>query len=260
MSEEIKISLERRLNSLRLGDRVALDDSAIEELKTVSQGNLGIAEIYAGYAILDALQEQRATVTASDIEKVDSGEVVMLISTGRDPWDELAYIGTQVPNMTPEGIKLRRLTRQFDAARDVDAKTAISEGRLPQYALRDKIQYDAGGFTPQITIPFRLKPGREEVRAVAENLAQFIQCQIQEPQEVRDISHPHSGIQYFVQPIAKPGQDPLLIGPHYRVKEGFAYAKGVLGAVTIAREIQCKHPESTLEAYIQSILQNPSKS
>ncbi len=252
----IREGLEQRLSAYNLKERIEFDDSAIEELYKLSDGNWKIAEVYAALAILDAFEDRRNQITGENIRETNFAEAFILIRGGQDPWEQVKYIGTNVPTMEPEGVKLRRTLSMWDADRDFDARKAVDEGRLPQYALPDKIEYSDKGVlgNPEVKIPFRYDPSKVEVGAVASLLARFVSEKTGEPQEVKDVSHPTSGIQFFVQPVPEEGMDPLLIRHNYRVREdlGFFVDGNVQGMVVIEEDLLCKY-DGILKAFAEYI-------
>lgn len=253
--DQIQESLMEKLESCSLADRITFDDSALDELRKVSGGDLRHAEAYAGAAVLDALQDQRRTITAEEIERVNIIEMVPLLTGGGDPWDDVRYIGNQVPGMTPEGVQLRRNLSSWDANRNRDSMEALRDGRLPQYALSDRIQYEQDGVMgPEVLIPFRYDPSKNEIEAVAQSLANFVSEHAGQPQEVEDISSGRDllGAQFMVREN-NPQKDGLLVDRNYRVTKRPSSMEGAQSVVSITREALCRHGEETLRAYAQSI-------
>jgi hypothetical protein len=259
---QIQEQLVRRLKECGVADRIAFYDSAVEELRKISRGDWKNAELYAGVIVLDALQHQKTTIDANDvqesIQRADVFEAIHLMLAGKNIWDDVRYIGTQAPTITPEGIQLTRMLRSWDANRTRNAMNAMREGTLPQYALVDQIQYEEGIMGPEVTIPFRYEPSKDEIRAVAQNLANFVSKHTGQPQEVEDISRDDfagggsSWGQYIIKE-KNPEKDPLLVDRNYRVTKGFGYQEGAQGVVSITRGFSCTHDEKTLEAYVLSI-------
>lgn len=253
----IKDRLDQRLRDYRLAERIYFDESALEELYRLSSGNLGDAELYAGTAVLDALQHQRKEVSQADILAVDIAEAMVLILDGKDIWDDVRYIGINVPDMFPEGVQLRRALSGFDAVRSRATMVAINDGRLPPCALTDLIQYEQKMTSEsEVRVPFKYDLLKDEVRAVAENFARFVSQYTGEPQEVKDISQGNDtfGIQYSLQQQTQGDRHPLLNSPNYLVAKSFAFGiKGAQGVVTISRDMLCKHDQNTLEAYVNSL-------
>lgn len=253
--DEIQSNLTQKLKEYELSHRISFDVSAMAELDSVSSGTWEIAKHYAGTAVLNALQNEKGIITAEDIKEINGIESVQLMLGGKDIWDNVRYIGLKVPNIVPEGVKLRRVLSLWDADRDRDSGKAASEGRLPQYALASKIQYESGGtFGPEVIIPFRYTPSKEEVLAVAVSLKNYVDKNTGEIQKVEDITTEGMGsfgAEFFVRPDS---EDILLSRPNYRIKIGFGpRIEGVQGIVTITRESYCKHDEGTLENYVDSV-------
>lgn len=264
LNDIIQRELTKRLETCKLADRIRFDDSALEELQRISNGDWEYAKLYAGTAVLDALQKNKYTVTAEDIKLVNIFEAINLISGGKEIWDDIQYIGIKAPDMKPEGVQMRRLQSLFDANRTRDSMNAIRDGRLPKYVLTDKIQYNEKGIRsePEVVVPFRYAPSQEDVEAIAESLAKFISEHIKEPQEVRDISSREGinrdvfgGIQYIVQTEGSGKKEPLLAQRNYRILKSFPIGMpvDVQGVVYITRELLCKHDKNTLDSYVQSV-------
>lgn len=251
--DEIRENLTERIEAYNLQDRITFDDSAIAMLSDM--GRWDMSEQYAASAILNALQNQKDIITADDINKVDIFENINLMTGGKDIWDQINFIGTQAPDLDSVAIGFRRYLNNLDANRVNETQYSIEKGKLPQYALAEQIEYSIDGITgrPQINVPFRFKPSKEEVEAVAHSLAKFMSEHTGETQEVNDISG-SQGIQYFVQDPIESGTEPLLNRPNYRVRNSlFPPLTGASGLVTIDREILCKHDVGTLEAYVLSV-------
>ncbi len=255
--QEIQSQLARKLEAYRLAERISFDEGALEELYQLSDGNWQHAELYAGTAVLDALQHQRTTVSQADIKAVSIAEAIVLMLGGKDIWEDVRYIGINAPSMHPTGVQLRRELSLWDADRNKDTMNAVKDGRLPQYALTDLIQYKKEGtFGPEVNVPFEFDPSKDEVKAVAESFARFVARHTGEPQEVRNISQGDDTfrILYFVQQQTQRDRDSLLNPLNYRVAKGFASGiKGARGVVIINRETLCKHDKTTLEAYVHSL-------
>ena len=254
----IKDNLTRKLEAYQLADRIRFSSSALDELKRVSDGDWKIAEVYAAPAVLDALQNRRSTITGKDIKGIVPAEALQLMMGGLDIWKDVEYIGTQVPDAEPIGVELRRMLSLWDADRNKDSMGAVREGRLPKYALTDRIVYEESGIMgPSVNVPFRYTPSKEDILAVAESLARFVSEHTGDQQNVRDISRPEMGdfgAQFVVQ-TDDGGEQDLLNGLNYRVARGFggSYMEDVQGTVAITRERSCIHDERTLGNYVESV-------
>lgn len=258
MKEELQIiqkELEGKLKECKLANRVSFDVSALSELHRLTNGDWEIVELYARNAVLDALQNKRTIVTKTDIEAVNIADALQLISGGKDIWDDVRYIGT-IPNLRPEGMQLKRLTSLFDADRERDAMNAVRDGRLPKYALTDLVQYNSGVLGPEVIVPFKLDPSRNEIMAVAESVARFVTKHTNEPQEVEDITQTNFLIQYFIRPQTQPGENKFLNSPNYRVVRDLGRGYNIdkaKGMVRVNQEHLCKYDKTTLEAYVLSL-------
>lgn len=257
-NQPIQASLERRLADYNLTDRITFDDSAIEQLRKVSGDDWQQAELYAGTAVLDALQQQKGTVSGTDIQAVNITEAFRLMHGGKDIWDRVRYFGTQEPNMGPKGVQQARELDLWAADRTREAREAARAGRLPKYALANLVRYKEDGlFGPEVKIPFQFESSDEEVRAVAENVARFVTEHTGEAQEVKACPIGGSyGVQYFVRPSAWSGRGPLLYGSNYRINVNPAVGiDNVQAVVTVSQERGCQHGRGTLEQYVQRVKQ-----
>ena len=251
MTDIIQEKLTRRLETYKLAEKIQFDDSALQSLGEISSEQWDVAQVYAGTAILNALQSQKYQVTAQDIEAVDPTEALRLMLGGKDIWDEIRYIGTQVPNMLPEGVNLRRALGEWDAARNRDSADAVSQGRLPKYAKVDEISYDSSGIMgPEVTIPFRYEPSDDEIRAVAQSVVKFVSEHSGQPQQVEEPSGSIYGATFVVKEN-NPEKNMFLVDRNYRVTKDFGI--GGQGGVIIRPENGCKLDPGTLESYVDSV-------
>jgi hypothetical protein len=260
----IQENLTNKLEACNLTGRVTFDDSALEELKKVSSGDCNLAELYAGTAVLDAIQQQKVTITAEEIQAVNVLEAIQLMAGGKNIWDDVQYIGTQVPTMTPKGAQFKRMLSLRDARENISTMNVIKYDALPPNVLVDQIRYKAHSLIgPQVIIPFKYKPFHSEVEAVAINLANFVSKHVGQPQEVEDLdillrtnfARPDSLAEFIVQEI-KPEKGISRVAKNYRVSRWIGPVNDVAGAqglVLITKEILCKHDERMLEAYVQSV-------
>ena len=265
--EPIRVGLHNKIKATGIDKRINVDSSAYDALKAVSQNGQwhNGADIYAGTAILNVLQAGGSILTGKDVKEATPFEAIQLMLGGKDIWEEITYIGTTVPTMLPEGVGLGRLLKLWDANRDKDIMDSTRDGKLPQYAMTDGINYSEKGVVggPEVKIPFRYNPSKGEVEAVAQSVAIFVSETTGIPHEVEDISRggmDSFGVQYFVRQTLQPGQDKFLVGPSYRVSKGFAFGleTDAQGVVTLTREMGCKHEANVLDLYAQSVKAKPA--
>jgi len=163
--------LARKLEYYELEERVKFDDSALQELKNLSGGNSQHVSFYAGLAILSALQSKSPTITGEDIKKVDIFEAIKLM-TQKNFWSYLP----------------RQLNR-WDTERISEVDSSIREGRLPKYALTDRIKLAYGMLKrAEIYIPFKYNPYPEEVKTVAHQFANFVSAYTGKREVVQNVS------------------------------------------------------------------------
>ena len=223
-------------------------------------------EQHVGVAVLDALQNQKNIITEEDIKNANVFEAIKLMIGGKDVWDDIAHIGRINPDMPQYSVKLKRSMSQWQADRTRDTMQAVRDSRLPQYALKDKIEYSTGGpLGIEAKILFKFGPSKQEIEAIAKSLAKYVSEKTGQQQKVEDISMkdlirgPSTagiGTQFFVRSQEEPGQNPILYSDvNYRLAFTHAYSReaDVQGAVCITRESSSKLPQGTLEAYVESV-------
>jgi len=255
----IQSKLTRKLEEFKLQDRITFDDSALKALFEMSQGEESTVDLYAGTAVLNALQDQKRVITGEDILAVDDSEAINLAFGRINIWDQIRYIGALDQDVFPDGVQLRRAKTLWDANREEDTDDSVKYGRLPQYALTDRIEYVDKGLLgrPEVKIPFRFRITQSEVEAVAQSVASFASEYTGEPQEIKIIPN-QMGIEFFVQSVTPPGEYHYLNRQNYRVSKDLMYGMkvGSQAAVIIATEILNNDGKATLEAYIQSVKPN----
>jgi hypothetical protein len=251
---DVKENLIRTLEQYGLADRVTFDDAAIAELVAMSSGDWRVAEMYAGILVLNALQNQKPTITSEDVKQSDPfAELVRLTTGDVDIWTDVIYPTTR-SNLSGNAVEGRRLMAGFDADRTRDALHARKEGRLPKYAFRDRVRYSELAF-PAVEVPFRYRPAREEIEAVAYHFARFVEGRTGSTQKVHDESL-RNYITYVITDPLKPDQDPILAQRNYSVADSMAYfgfGYDVDGMVMISREIFCGHDPKLLQAYFEAL-------
>ena len=135
---------------------------------------------------------------------------------------------------------------------------------LPEGALADRVRYfnelkEPFTFT-HVEIPFRDTPNEEQVRAVADNLAEYLFKETKLAQIVRKIKeYDQAIISYAVWPEAEIGLSPFIHVPDYIVGLNSSYSPNIAGvrsAVNIILGIEnrsCAHCKRTLEVITQSV-------
>lgn len=246
--DELKTKLEQQLADCSL-KMISFDESAMKKLYSSSEGDWRDAKLFAGAAVLEALATGNRIITGAHIGKADVRYSLGLYVKGGDVWDLIKSLG-QHAHISPSSstsVQSNMLTHQFDVDVLYDARKAISEHRLPQYVLTDKIEYTER----QAVIPFEYIVSKEEVYAVASNLAYFVTKHTSVPHHARDISLRNSwkGIQYFVEPV----ENDVLSVPSYKVSEPkfFKDINGALGVVIIEQEMLCE--QDVLAGYVKSV-------
>jgi len=242
------------LRNNKLDTKITFTTSALKEIYRISRGDWPQTKVYAGTAILDALQSKKNVIHYQDIRNVNIAEPIALMLGGKDVWDEIRYIGVSVPNMLPEGVQLGRLLNLLDANRTRNATQALEHGTLPQCLDVKGITYQEKGILghPEVLVPFKYDPSHEEVGAVARNLANFVETVTNSPQDIRDITHGEGSlayIQFFVQNKTQAERMFRFTSPNYRI------AKESGPRVRISRETLCdeNHKPDLLEKYVQSL-------
>ncbi len=259
MEDNIQKNLTERLETYKLKDRIVFEDSALEELR--KRGDWNHVEFYAAMAILNALQSKKEKVTGEEIKAVNIAEMIILMTGGKDPWDDVRYITSQ--DIEPEGIELRRALNLFDADRNRDTLSSKQTGRLPKYALLEMITYSKeGSLGPEIKIPFIYDPTEGEVEVVAYIFRDFISKSTNEALVVEEAARIDALDKYFGPKFFIKGPDEIpylhLREIYYSVTKTFPFgiSNKAQGVVVITRERSCKHPENTLEDYLTSIMEN----
>ncbi len=252
----VKDEITKKLEHYKLSERIFFDDSALNELLIISGGDSEGAILYAGTAVLNALQIQGNKITAEDIRHVNVFEAIGLISGGKSTWDDVRYIGTQVPNMYPQGVQLKRMLTNWDADRVRDTRESVETGKFPKYALPNKARYKTdSSLGPELIIPFKYSPSKDEIKAVAGNFAEFLQRNTGQPQLVDDLSFPgmgDNGVQFVIKE-EHPSKDKFLARLNYRITSGFSGNLDERYIISISKDLFCKHEEKTLEDYFRYI-------
>jgi|GEM_PF-3612217 hypothetical protein len=267
---EFEDSLSERLKRTGLSQKIEFGDGALPALFEKANRDERVALEYAAMLILAAFQNKQTAISPEEIQSADSMRLAVgyaqYLATGKEPWDDMVRFSRLDGDFLSAAAGLKRAMQAFDGSRVFDARIAATEGRLPQYALTDKVEYNPEGYgtrQPEVGIPFRYRPCKDEVESVAKGLAAFVQEQTGETLEVEDMSIGPEvggvGIQFFLRPTAALGQDKCLTSPWYKVDTSFAFGiEGAEGLVIVEKGFVCKHPNDILEQYAKK-MSTPAK-